>query len=80
MLHIPQNTPGTKPTTGLITAEQRLAKEQSSKFMAKLDIEVKTGRLTVQQSLTLAMVYTFGQASPDGRFSEVLVAMLQGEF
>ena len=67
-------------TASLQTAEQRLAKDKASKLMAKLDIEVKTGRLSVQQSLTLGMVYTFAQANPDGRFTEVLVSMLQGEF
>jgi hypothetical protein len=70
----------TMATASLAKAEDRLAKEQASKLMAKLDIEVRTGRLTVQQSLTLGMVYTYGQANPDGRFNEVLVAMLQGEF
>ena len=68
----------TPKTKALTDAESRLAKDLASKFMAKLDIEVRTGRLTVQESLTLGMVYSHGKANPDGRFAELLVALLQG--
>ena len=66
--------------TALATAEARLKAERNAKTMAKIDIEIKAGRLTVQQGMTLGMVYAFVTDSPDGQFAQVLVGMIQGEF
>jgi hypothetical protein len=67
-------------TRSLALAEERLAADKAKSINAKLDIEVRTGRLTVQQALTLGMVIANIQANPDGRFAEVLLGLIQGEF
>ena len=51
-----------------------------AKVEGKIDREITKKRLTVQQGLTLAMVYRLIQANPDGPFAEDLVKLIQGEY
>ena len=77
--HVPTNEEYAK-TKSLDNAQSRLAKDKASKVMAKLDIEIRAKRLSVQEGMTLGMVYSLAQANPDGQFAQTLVAMIQGEF
>ena len=48
-------------------------------LMDKLDKEITLGRLSHSEGACLAMVELYLRTNPDGRFAEMLLAMLQGD-
>ena len=69
-----------KHTASLYTAEQRLARAQAAKTLAKLKRERELGRLTETEEMTLGLIVGCLLDNSDGQFAQVLVQMIQGEF
>jgi hypothetical protein len=58
---------------------QAIATAMETPFQKRLDKDIAHGRITVQQGLVLGMTEAFIRDNPDGRFAELLIALIQGE-